>query len=356
MRRPRLALDAPEALAFLAEAPYVSLAWVTPEGQPGLRTVHTALLPGPTVVFHGSALGEKQSLLGRPVCLQAEEVLATIPSTFTDPERACPATTYYRSVQAEGVAEVVEDPTEKARALEALMGRFQPAGGHRPIDAEHPLYAQAVRTVQVVAVRLTQLQGKSNLGQAKPLEVRRAVLEGLWRRGLPRDPEVIERLRAATPHDPAPPRFFAPAGVTLHVWAPPADAALAAAALADAYWNVGLSQAALTAAHRAADAWVVGRDAEGLCATARAISDDAKHAWIYDVWVHPRARGRGVATALLSLLLEHPRVRGAARVHLGTKDAQAVYRKLGFEELPVTRFSHMQRPGLEHADGLSPVR
>jgi nitroimidazol reductase NimA-like FMN-containing flavoprotein (pyridoxamine 5'-phosphate oxidase superfamily) len=299
-----------------------------------LRTVHTALLPGPTVVFHGSALGEKQSLLGRPVCLQAEEVLATIPSTFTDPERACPATTYYRSVQAEGVAEVVEDPAEKARALEALMGRFQPAGGHRPIDAEHPLYAQAVRTVQVVAVRLTQLQGKSNLGQAKPLEVRRAVLEGLWRRGLPRDPEVIERLRAATPHDPAPPRFFAPAGVTLHVWAPPADAELAAAALADAYWNVGLSQAALTVAHRAADAWVVGRDAEGLCATARAISDDAKHAWIYDVWVHPRARGRGGGHRAAEPLVGAPAGAGRGQGPPGDQGRAGGLSQAGFRGAP----------------------
>ncbi|MCB9651525.1 MAG: GNAT family N-acetyltransferase [Deltaproteobacteria bacterium] len=347
MRRPRLALDPADALALLGAASHVNLAWVGPDGRPGLRALHVAVLPGPppTVVFHGSEVGEKQALLGRRVVLQAEEVLATIPSTFTDPERACPATTYYQSVQAEGVAEEVVAPEAKAAALEALMGRFQPQGGHVPIEAHHPLYAKAVAGVQVVAVPLTQLSGKANLGQAKPIEVRRAIIEGLWRRGLPRDPEVIERLRAATDRDPAPPTFFAPSGVTLHAWAPPSDADVVAAHLADAYWNSSFSQDDLRRAHLASAAWVVGRDAEGLCATARAISDDTKHAWIYDVWVHPRARGRGVATALMALLLDHPRLRGAAKIHLGTRDAQPLYRKLGFEEREVARFTHMERAG-----------
>src|SRR5262249_22573047 len=67
-----------------------------------------------------------------------------------------------------------------------------------------------------------------------------------------------------------------------------------------------------------------------VCATARAVSDTAKCSWIYDVMVAPAWRGRGLGEALVRLLLDHPAVRHARRVYLGTRDAQAVYAKLGF--------------------------
>ena len=48
--------------------------------------------------------------------------------------------------------------------------------------------------------------------------------------------------------------------------------------------------------------------------------------------VAPEWRGCGLGQAVMRLCLDHPRVRGAARVHLQTRDAQPLYRKLGFIE------------------------
>jgi ribosomal protein S18 acetylase RimI-like enzyme len=102
--------------------------------------------------------------------------------------------------------------------------------------------------------------------------------------------------------------------------------------LEDAYWNVGrVSRADIAAAHRGSCAWVGARGPRGeLVATARAISDGAKHAWIYDVMVAPEWRGRRLGVAVTRLLVDHPAVRGARFVWLATRDAQGVYAKLGF--------------------------
>src|SRR5205823_5742530 len=82
-----------------------------------------------------------------------------------------------------------------------------------------------------------------------------------------------------------------------------------------------------------ATAWVGARDEAGqLIGSARAISDGAKYAWIYDVIVAERFRGMGVGASVVRLLLDHPRVRGARTVWLHTRDAQDVYRRHGFVE------------------------
>ncbi len=69
-----------------------------------------------------------------------------------------------------------------------------------------------------------------------------------------------------------------------------------------------------------------------LVATARAISDSVKWAGIFDVWVNEPWRGKKTASALMRLLLDHPAVRAARTVWLRTRDAQPLYRKLGFVE------------------------
>jgi len=77
---------------------------------------------------------------------------------------------------------------------------------------------------------------------------------------------------------------------------------------------------------------VGARDENGrLVATGRANSDGARHAYVADVAVMKELRGRGLGAALVRLLLEHPRVRGAEFVRLGTVDAQPFYERFGFE-------------------------
>lgn len=342
MRRSEFAMTSAEAHAFLAAQEAFHLASTTPDGAPVLRTLHGVIVDG-YLAFHSAPKGEKTSVLGRAAVASAEETVAVVPSTFFDPVRACPATTYYRSVQVHGLVEELDDPPLKARALQALMDKLQPPGGYVPITHDDPLYRAAVKGILVAGLRLERVDGKAKLAQnRKPAEVT-ALLDSLWRRGDAGDPRAIELVRAANPAAAAPAFLAAPAGTTLHAWLPPEAAPDAAALLDGTYWNGDFTAAQLARAHLGSPAWIGARDADGrLVASARALADGGKLAWIYDVIVAPDWRGRGLGRRLVELLLDHPMVRGVGRVMLGTRDAQALYAKYGFVErdaLPARGFT-----------------
>lgn len=66
---------------------------------------------------------------------------------------------------------------------------------------------------------------------------------------------------------------------------------------------------------------------------ARVVTDYATFAWVADVFVLESARGRGLGTWLVEVILAHPDLRGFRRWTLATKDAHELYRKFGFSEL-----------------------
>jgi nitroimidazol reductase NimA-like FMN-containing flavoprotein (pyridoxamine 5'-phosphate oxidase superfamily)/ribosomal protein S18 acetylase RimI-like enzyme len=323
-----------EGRALLARARAVHLALVSADGTPILRTVDGVVSDG-RLAFHGAPAGEKMEGLGRPAVASAEEIVATIPSYFLDPERACPATTYYVSAQAHGVLEEITDPGAKARVLSALMGKLQPEGGHTPITADDPLYAKAVRGLLVAGIELRDVTCKAKLGQNKKPEERVRVLEGLWRRGAPGDARAIAMILARFPELPLPAFLRGPAGTRLVCDVDDLDEPLGL--LEGAYWLAGLPRGAVREPLARATARVGARDASGrLIAFARALSD-GKVAWIYDVIVAPSLRGSGVGAAVMELVLDHPAVRGARVVRLGTRDAMRFYERLGFRDVATTQ-------------------
>lgn len=331
MRRSEFAMSSAEARALLAELPVIHLASTRADGEPVLRAVHGVVIDD-WIAFHAAPKGEKTELLGRAAVVQAEETVATVPSTFFDDEKACPATTYYRSVQVRGPVEEICDPTLKARALQALMEKLQPDGGHVPITADHPHYRGPVNGLLIAGLRLERLTGKAKLAQnRKPLQIRE-LLTSLWCRGEPGDARALELIRAANPDAPVPDFLTAPAGATLHAWLSPSTAGEAADLLSGEYWNTRrFTRDELVRAHRGDHPRVGARDAKGrLIASARAISDGAKQAWIYDVAVAPDWRGRGVGQALMRLLIDHPRLRHTRNILLATRDAQSLYARFGF--------------------------
>ncbi|MEZ4400646.1 MAG: GNAT family N-acetyltransferase [Kofleriaceae bacterium] len=333
MRRREFAMTPAEARAFLADQATFHLATTTADGQPLLRTLHGVIVDD-VLAFHSAPKGEKTGALGRPAVAVAEEVVATVPSTFFDPVKACPATTYYRSVSVHGVIEELTAPDLKARALQALMEKLQPDGGYRAITAADPMYRPAVTGLLVAGLRLERVDGKAKLAQNRSPAELAALVTSLWRRGDAGDPRAIELVRAANPGMPTPAFLAAPAGVALHPWLPAAAAADAAALLDGTYWNTGFTRAQLAAAHRGSPVWVGARDPAGaLVGSARAITDGAKRAWIYDVIVAPAWRGRGVGKALTRLVLDHPLIRATATVMLGTRDAQGLYAGFGFVDV-----------------------
>ncbi len=325
-------MDRQGAVAVLERAPVVHVASTTPDGAPVLRTVHSVVVDG-AVAFHGAPAGEKTETIGREAVISAEEIIAEIPSYFVDPERACPATTYYVSAQVHGRLEEVEDPAAKARVLRGLMEQFQPEGGHVPIDEAHPLYKNAVRGIMVVRMPLTHLDGKAKLGQNRKPEELTKILELLWKRGRPGDPRAIDLVRQVNPAVSTPDFLQAPQGAQLLCALGHERTEEALALLDGTYWNESISRDMVARALLSASAWVGAQDSSGdLVAMARAVSD-SKTAWIYDVVVRPDWRQKGLGKAIMRLLLDHPMVRDARKVRLATRDAQGLYERFGFRDI-----------------------
>lgn len=324
-------MSADQARIFLRQAEVLHLALTRADGAPVLRTLNAAVTDE-WLLFHGAPAGEKAKCIGRPAVVQAEEVVCSVPSYFTDPERACPATTYFRSVQVHGTLERITDPHVKADALQRIMQRYQPEGGHVPISFDTPMYQNAVRGVLVLGVRLENVTGKAKLGQnKKPHEVS-GIMEQLWKRGAPGDARAISLMFEHHLESARPERFRGPCDTWLWPWLAPSDVTEAVALLRDAYWMRGVATDEMVRAQLGSSVWIGAKDATGrLVATARANSDGARHAYVADVAVAPELRGRGLGQALIRFLLEHPSLRNVGSVRLATSDAQSFYARFGFE-------------------------
>jgi len=196
----RATSDTGRSEALLAELGHGYLAAVQPDGWPLLRPLNFVYLDG-RVYFHGARKGEKMDTLvtGGRVAFVAARDFSVVPSHFVDSQRACPATQYYEAVMIRGRARIVSDPDEKARALQALMEKLQPEGGHVPITAREPLYAASLKSTAVVAIEVEEMTGKLSLGQDRTPTRRKRVIKGLQRRNAPGDAATIDAMRAAAP-------------------------------------------------------------------------------------------------------------------------------------------------------------
>jgi GNAT superfamily N-acetyltransferase len=74
---------------------------------------------------------------------------------------------------------------------------------------------------------------------------------------------------------------------------------------------------------------------------ARAVTDRARFAWLADVFVLERHRGRGLGVWLVQTVLAHPDLAGL-RLVLGTADAHGLYERFGFRTVDPARM--MERP------------
>lgn len=63
---------------------------------------------------------------------------------------------------------------------------------------------------------------------------------------------------------------------------------------------------------------------------ARVISDFATYAYIGDVFIAPKYRGKGLSKMLMQAILKHSDLQNLRKIALATKDAQTLYRQFGF--------------------------
>jgi nitroimidazol reductase NimA-like FMN-containing flavoprotein (pyridoxamine 5'-phosphate oxidase superfamily) len=193
MRRHEREVNDPKAIAqVLDAAEWGTLGLVSKEGRPLLVPLNFLHLEG-RIYFHGAPAGEKMALLKTTgdATFLVVDAYSQIPSYAFDPERACPATQFFKSVLLYGRIAEVEDPHRKAEVLDALMRKLQPEGGYQPITAEDPMYRASVSGVAVLELTVDRVSAKYNLGQRLSPEQRSSVTGILEQRGCPVDHRTL---------------------------------------------------------------------------------------------------------------------------------------------------------------------
>ncbi|GIP38987.1 hypothetical protein J31TS4_22670 [Paenibacillus sp. J31TS4] len=202
MRRKEFAVQEwQEIEQFLNEMSFGFLAMCGEDGWPHVKPLNFVYWKD-TIYVHGSRVGEKITDLKRSpnVTFSVAKEYALIPSYFSDPTFACPATSYFKSVSIRGTAELVDDLEQKAEALEAFMQKLQPEGGYAPITADNPEYASRLRGVAVIGIRIDSLSAKFKFGQNLKEPARANLTSRIAERGLPLDEETVRLMELYCPH------------------------------------------------------------------------------------------------------------------------------------------------------------
>lgn len=111
----------------------------------------------------------------------------------------------------------------------------------------------------------------------------------------------------------------------------------------EAYWAKGRSREVITRSIEHSENFGVYRGA-ALVGFGRAVTDYATFAYVCDVFILPRERGKGLGKWLMECMLAHPELQGLRWWYLRTRDAHGLYLQVGFRALEDPTRS-MERPG-----------
>lgn len=282
-----------------------------------LRPMNYVLLDG-KLCFHTAGPGTLASRAGQPAVFSCLESATWLPSYWRDPELACPATTYYRSAVVRGRLERVEELEEKARVLEAFMGKYQPEGGYAPFS--DPRYRGPLQALTVLTLSLEQSSCKVKLGQHLPAKHRQRVYQGLVERG---DLACARQMLEVNPDLVAPLEGWVSDGARIpaeHVWK----------LLSNVYWASKRSREIVAANLDSALLNLAFYRDGRLLAYCRVVQVHPGTSWLYDVVVEPSERGRGLGRRLIEEMLARV---AEARIFLDTRDAMSLYARYGWVEV-----------------------
>jgi nitroimidazol reductase NimA-like FMN-containing flavoprotein (pyridoxamine 5'-phosphate oxidase superfamily) len=146
------------------------LGTVGSDGWPMVKPLNFAWHEG-SIYFHSALEGEKLEDIRRDdrVCFEVDLPLAYVKGTVENP---CRAEYLYRSVIIRGRARLVESPSEKVTALNALMAKYQPEGEWREFPGEK------LAITGVVRIDVEDMCGKEDLGKDDLRERALAALDG----------------------------------------------------------------------------------------------------------------------------------------------------------------------------------
>ena len=149
-------------IEFLNSQPAGRLASIDEKGYPQVIPMNF-VWANEVVYMHSHPAGEKLANISRnpKVGFEVDRDVCFLPSYYFHPTDASQADTLYISVVIKGNASLVHDAGEKARALNALMEKYQKEGGYEPLAPEMPV----VREVAVIKVVPDEMRGKYKIGQ-----------------------------------------------------------------------------------------------------------------------------------------------------------------------------------------------
>jgi nitroimidazol reductase NimA-like FMN-containing flavoprotein (pyridoxamine 5'-phosphate oxidase superfamily) len=205
MRRKEFAIEADkeaEIKAFFAEMTFGFLGTMGPDGWPHVTPLNFVYFNN-CIYFHGSKIGQKMEDLKHTadkVTFSVAKEYAIIPSYFSDPKLACPATAFFKSVYMKGSAAIVVDLEEKAAALTAFMEKLQPEGGYEPITIENSAYVPQLKGVSVVKITIQDITAKFKFGQNWKEERIEHTADLLQERNRELDEATIALMKQFCPH------------------------------------------------------------------------------------------------------------------------------------------------------------
>lgn len=158
---------------FLNSQPAGRVASIDKDGYPQVIPMNFVYAGG-VIYMHSHPFGEKLENIRRnpSVGFEVDQHICFLPSYYFHPTDASQADTLYISVVIKGRADIVEEKAEKAKALNALMEKYQKEGRYEALDANMPV----VHEVAIIKVTPLDMRGKYKIGQhwARPYRLKMA--------------------------------------------------------------------------------------------------------------------------------------------------------------------------------------
>jgi nitroimidazol reductase NimA-like FMN-containing flavoprotein (pyridoxamine 5'-phosphate oxidase superfamily) len=173
---------------FLNRQPVGRVCSIDASGFPQIIPMNFVYSDG-AIYMHSHPFGEKLDNIrrNRKVGFEVDQHVCFLPSYYFHPTDASQADTLYVSVVIKGTAEIVEDAREKARALNALMEKYQKEGKYEALDPEMPV----VEEVAIIKVVPKEMRGKYKIGQHWARAYRLKMAEKIIEREGPRSAASI---------------------------------------------------------------------------------------------------------------------------------------------------------------------
>ena len=203
MRRSEFTYDTQEEFDSIVNTAMVGyLGIVDGRGFPRVIPLNFSCI-GKTIYFHGANEGEKWELLKESpkVTFSVDVPFSYIPSWFTSPKNATPASHLFKSLLIRGIGLVVDDLDEKARGLQAMMEKYQPEGRHEKVEAENRIYTNQLKQTGVFKVELEEFSIKNKFLQNYSPDKRQIIVDHLRERGLEIDLKSIDLIEYYRPKD-----------------------------------------------------------------------------------------------------------------------------------------------------------